>query len=283
MSKYADNGILSKLMEKAKAKIGEIPEEAFVITGIWHIEYVINLTRNINAPVLNLGYVVIQTDEQGCSYYEKTQEDPGINEKLIGKNIFNISTTSKCLEIAGLDAVYAHLIGTPSKTYQIDGTNFDKAVSRAKIVVQESLSVLKKSKPKKDGKFSILNVGVVEQFLEIMSEQDDLTIKATDYYSGVVGHDYYGVPVLHGSKTNELIAEVDLAIITGLTLANGTLDEILRIAQKSNTKLAIFAETGAHFASEYCQMGIDVVISEPLPFYLSSSGRTNINIFHRTQ
>jgi hypothetical protein len=123
----------------------------------------------------------------------------------------------------------------------------------------------------------------VAQFLEILSEQGDLTVKATDYYSGVVGQNYHGVHILHGSKTNELIAEVDLAIVTGLTLANGTLDEILSIAQKNNTKLAIFAETGAHFASEYCQMGIDLVISEPLPFYLSGSGKTNINIFYRSE
>jgi hypothetical protein len=72
MSKDADNDILSKLMGKAKTKRGEISEDAFVITGIWHVEYVINLARNIDAPVFNLGYVVIQTDEQGCSYYEKT-------------------------------------------------------------------------------------------------------------------------------------------------------------------------------------------------------------------
>lgn len=276
------NGIFLKLVENAKSKINELPLEALTIRGIWHVEYAINLTRNLNSPILNLGYSVVQTLEQGCSYYEKTLENPGINEKFIGKNVFDISAGFKCLEIAGLDAVYAHLIGAPSKSYQIDGSNIDKAVSRSNIVVGEALSTLDKHKPKTGNRFFVLNVGVVGQFLEDLANRTGLTVKATDFYSGVVGHRYHDIEVLHGSMTNQLVADADLAIVTGMTLANGTLDDILNIAQKHNTKLALFAETGAHFASEYCQMGVDLVISEPLPFYLNGPGRTRIDIYRRT-
>lgn len=273
-----NNGILNRLKEKARAKVDQIPKEALIIRGIWHVEYAINLAPDLDAPILNLRYVVVQTINQGCSYYEN-QEDPGISEKFLGKNVLDFSTSYRCFDIAGLDAVYSHLIRKPDKSYTIEGANFDKAMSRANIVVNESLLTLRERKPKKGNKYVVVNVGVVDQFLECLSRHNDLILKASDYYIGIVDRQVRGIRVAHGTQTNKLIADADLAIITGMTLANGTLDKILDVAKKNNTRLAMFAETGSHFAAEYCQSGIDVVISEPLPFYLDGPGPCEINIY----
>jgi hypothetical protein len=43
----------------------------------------------------------------------------------------------------------------------------------------------------------------------------------------------------------------------------------------------MFAETGANFGEEYCRtIGVDVVVSEPFPFYIFQ-GVTRIEIYRR--
>jgi len=275
-----NNGILNHLKDKAKAKVDEIPAEALIIRGVWRVEYAINLAPDLEPPIHNLGYVIVQTVNQGCSYYEN-EEDPSISEKFIGKNVLDFPTSYRCFDIAGLDAVFAHLIHKPDNSYVIKGTNIQKAISRAEIVVDESLLALEKCKPKKGNKYVVVNVGVVGQFLECLSHRDNLILKASDYYKEIVNRQIHGIKVEYGSFTNDLIANADLAIITGMTLSNNTLDGILDVAKRNNTKVAMFAETGAHFAEECCQFGIDVVISEPLPFYLTGPGPTSINIYRK--
>jgi uncharacterized protein (DUF4213/DUF364 family) len=126
-----------------------------------------------------------------------------------------------------------------------------------------------------------VNVGVVGDFLEELRRLKEARVTASDFYQGIVGHRPAGVFVEHGSRTLELVAEADVAVVTGMTLANGTLEDIIATARSSGTRIVVFAETGAHFGSEYCRMGIDVTISEPLPFYLSGPGRSTLKIFRR--
>jgi hypothetical protein len=224
--KTNNNGmVLSKIRNKVLERINEVPPEALIVRGIWHIEYVINLSPERGSPILHLGYVVVQTIEQGCSYYEIPQEDPGINEKLLGKNIIEFdSTINLCYYIAGLDAVYHYLCGNPYKKYKLKGSNFEKAKERAQIVVDEAMKTLSNSTPKNGKKFVIVNIGVVGQFLALLSKRTDTVVYASDFYGGVVGREFFGVRVSHGSQTEKLVAEADLAIVTGMTLANNTIE-----------------------------------------------------------
>ena len=66
-----------------------------------------------------------------------------------------------------------------------------------------------------------------------------------------------------------------------MVLATNSLEEIISTAENHNTKLVIFAETGAGFAPFYINnKNIDIVISEPFPFY-TFNGHTQINIFRK--
>ncbi len=271
--------ILELLKQKAESRLQELADEVCIIRGIWNVRYALKLTKN--STPLHLSYIVIQTTEQGCSYYDPSLEEPGLNEKLLCENVMDIPIKSRCLAIAGLDAVYAHLLESPDKQYHIEGSNIDKANQRAEIVCQEALSVLEGLTPKHGNKFIVVNVGVVGDFLSVLSRHDNIKVKAVDFYRGIVGQNLFGVKIKYGSETLKMLVDADLAIVTGMALATDTLDEILKVAQMNQTRIAMFAETGAHFASEYCNLGIDVVISEPLPFYLTNSGSTFINIYRK--
>ena len=293
--------VLRVLEDKARSKAREFSEDILTIRGIWRCDYVLRLS--IQESVFNLHYVLVQTVGQGCSYYDPASDQPTISESLIGDNVLGTEFRSRALRVAALDAVYFSLNGRPNESKVIKGTNVEKAAQRATIVCNEALLLLEKKTPKKQ-KLTVLNVGVVGSFLSVLAAHKaigvhpelDIQITASDLYDEVAGTQLHGVTVEHGTyadsklrasdiplgtRTLELIAEADVAIVTGMTLANGTIDGILETALKNKTALLIFAETGAHFAEEYCDMGVDTVVSEPFPFYLTCSGPTQIDIYRR--
>ncbi|MFC1678714.1 Rossmann-like domain-containing protein [Elusimicrobiota bacterium] len=241
------------------------------------------LRLNPEESVFHLHYVIAQAKKQGCSYYEPAREEVGLVESILGKNALCIPTSNRSIRIAALDAAYASmgLQGRPAKSYLLSGPNSVKARKRAKIVCAEAMSILRKRRPKQGNKMRVLNVGVVGSFLSSLGRRSELTVAASDYYQGIVDRRIHGVHVESGGKTLRLLPKMDLAIVTGMTLANNTLDGILRIARKHDTAIVLFAQTGSHFASEYCRMGIDVVVSEPFPFYLTCAGDTHLHVYRR--
>lgn len=284
--------ILEILEQKAliigKSKGYSADSEIFKLRGVWKSSYVLQLTPD--ESVFHLHYVLAQTVGIGCSYYDPADEDPALHESLLGKNIFNFPSQFRSLKIAALDAAYYSLNKKPAQSYTISGTNMEKARQRSKIVCEEVFSLLGRTTPKWGKKSRVIVVGVVGGFLKILTERSDLDVQAVDFSPTAVGRTIHGVRVKNGTKqgsqhkgdrTLELIAEADIALVTGMTLATNTLDEIITAAQKNRTALVLFAETGANFASEYCELGIDTVVSEPFPFYLSGYGPTQISIFRR--
>jgi hypothetical protein len=269
--------ILHHLLEVASSRKKGISRDVFTLRGLWLTHYILHLDEK--STILNLHYVQAQTLGHGCSYFEPSEEEPGLSESLLGKNVLELRTEYRSIQIAGLDAAFSSLNGTPSDSVVLDGTNIRKNAARAELVCREVLRLLKGRTPKGAKKYKIVNVGVIGNFLYMLSQRKNIILSASDFYKGVVGKSIYGVRVEHGTKTPDLIAEADVGIVTGMTLANKSMEEIIESAQENGTALVMFAETGANFASEYCKMGVDVVVSEPFPFYLSSNGRTKINIY----
>jgi hypothetical protein len=254
-----------------------ISDEAATIRGVWNTSYVIELAETSSR--LHLHYVVVQTVKQGCCYYEPVLETPGVSESLIGLDAIDSALGVGAWRIAALDAVFAELCRQPDDMCVIDGSNITKARARADVVAREVERVLGAMALPSERPARVVNVGVVGDFLSALNEHPEVEVFASDYYQQIVGRTLRGVKVEHGSMTPRLVAEADVALVTGMTLANGTLDEILGVARKSDTAVVLFAQTGAHFAEVYCETGVTAVISEPLPFYLSGDGPCRIDLF----
>jgi hypothetical protein len=57
--------------------------------------------------------------------------------------------------------------------------------------------------------------------------------------------------------------------------------DIIDTCKEKNTKVVIFAETGANFGEEYCStLGVDSVVSELFPFYIFQ-GVSTIEIYRK--
>jgi hypothetical protein len=268
------------LLETYHQRADELPESALTVRGVWKCEYALRATPR--SSTLNLSFILVQTDLQGCCHVQAEDDMRQHAADVIGlkaANLFLNRNIAQPIRIASLDAVYGSLIGEPNIDHVILGTNSVKASRRARIVCQQALRLLD-MKPYKYSAPRILNVGCIGDFLAyIRDERPEVMLDATDFALTVVDRTYHGVTVQSGSETPRLVAEADVAIVTGMTLQTSTLDEIIEVAHEHGTRLVMFAETGANFAEEYCKLGVDVVVSEPFPFYLMARGASELRIY----
>ncbi len=272
--------ILEALRRTASEQIAGGQHDAVILRGLWKTEYVLRLTDL--ETTFHLRYIVAQTLGQGCSYYPVESEDPLLDPRWLGTNVLRERFISRALTIATLDAVFASLSSPlPARAFALHGSNIDKSHARAAIVCDEATTLLSTRRPRYGSAFRLVMVGVVGSFVYRLRSAGSYELALTDYDPELLGRSVHGIRVQNGSATIGLVEQADLAIVTGMTLATDTLDAILDTARERGTPVVVFAQTGANFAAAYCDMGVDVVVSEPLPFYLTGSGPSQIRVYRR--
>ena len=114
-------------------------------------------------------------------------------------------------------------------------------------------------------KKKILVVGAVSNIIKELTKTG-AEIFATDLDKTLVDGDLEGIKVKDGAvNTIPLLHEVDVALVTGMTLSTDTLDEILAATKKSNLKIVVFAQTGANISPYYLDFGVKTVLAESFP------------------
>jgi len=265
--------ILDNLKRRALELSRKYTNEYFFIRGLWRFDLLFQ--PSLHERIFSYTVILAQCVGQGCCY---TYENPVLDRELIGKDAREIVPKYKSLEIAILDAMYSTFEKNPTTRFVLDGSSIQKSVKRTEIVVEQVLKALKQKKCI-EKRPRIVNVGAVGNFIREL-RKSNTEVFATDCDPMMIGKEIHGVTVENSDKTMDFVEESDLALITGMTLSTGTLDQILKVANKYGTTVVMFAETGANFAEEYCKYGIDVVISEPFPFYIFQ-GRSIIDIYAR--
>lgn len=265
--------VIEKLLAKAKAETQNGNQEEYKIRGIWTTD--LCFQPNQNERVFTYTYLVVQTKEgQGCSYCPDKLKLP---LELSGEDARELEGLSDPVKIALLDAIYGSFPQKPNTSWQVEGTSPQKTVMRTEIVVWEALRLLQ---GKDLAQARVVNVGVVGNFLAELKKMGVGELMGTDFDPALVDKSLGGIPIYSGERTEELVENSDLAIVTGMTLATDTFDGILAAAKRGGTKLLIFAETGANLGPALCQLGVDTVVGEPFPFYIFH-GTSKINVFRR--
>jgi hypothetical protein len=264
--------IFTFLSEQMKLKTRDFPADDFVIRGLWKTDLLFRPSSN--ERTFNYTYVLAQTVGQGCCYCPSTVQ---LDHAIMGTDAREVLRESNPTSIAILDSIYARIPRHPQEVQNLCCDSVEKARLRTGIIMREAERLLP------DGKAAnarIVNVGVVGELLRRLKEKYQ-NVTATDFDEVVVGLSLHGVPIDHGSLTLEHVRDADLAIVTGMTLATGTLEGIIDTARSSGTKLVLFAETGGNFGEEYCrELGVDAVVSEPFPFYIFQ-GATRIEVYRK--
>lgn len=266
--------ILDQLQEMALERTSSMPDEEFLLRGLWRVDY--HCRPNDWERLMAYGFLIAQTAYQGCCYTEfgvSAAED--VSESLIGVDARTIAYRSLFQRIAVLDAIYGSLCGPADLSLTFTGTPAEKAAQRAALVVAEVTRELEDSSG-----HLVANIGVIGNFIHILRAQG-INVKASDFDSKLIGRRLGGVTIASGDYSLGFVADSSVALVCSETLASETLDEIIKVAADNNTKIVIFAVSGCYFAEEYVRsFGVDVVVSEPQPQYLFQ-GTSHIGIYRR--
>ncbi len=248
-------------------------EDDLYIRGLWAVDC---LFQPKNERLFDIKFLVAQTCGQGSAYSTRNY-DPNDLRKLMGKNYAPGLIDDLALEVAILDSIYAKFQSEPQLFFDLTGNTNCKSKHRAEIIVNEAVRCIERNaiqKPK------IVNVGVVGNIIKLLLERG-FDVSGCDFDDAIVDTEMFGkAPIYHGSKSLDVIARSDVAIVTGMTLTTDTIDDILRVCRENNVVLIIFAETGSNLSDFYVSEGVDVFIGEPFPFYIFE-GTSRIKIFRK--
>jgi hypothetical protein len=248
-------------------------DDDFTIRGLWKTQLLFK--PNENERIFEYTYMLAQTIGQGCSY--GGDATCAIDRELVGQDARTVVSEHNCMRIAILDAIFSVFEHHPVRTYLIDGTSIDKTVQRTEIVIDEVMSLLDGVTAKRAPR--VANVGVVGNFIRSLTGKG-VEVFATDLDESLIGREIFGTTIEGGDRTLARVADSDLALVTGMTLTNGSFNEIFETAKQSGTKLVMFNETGANLGESLCRLGVDSVISEPFPFYIFQ-GQSRIDIYRK--
>ncbi len=260
---------------RKKIQNGNIKKEDSIVKGLWGVDCLFQ--PQPTERVFDCKFLIAQTIGQGCVYCDINAYEHSYLRSFVGKNYFDIDfKDDSSLELAIMDSLYGEYFNQNCDYESIlSGRSSEKAIERSNIIVEEALKL---TNGRKD--IRVVNVGVVGNILRGFMERE-IEVCGTDFDPEIVNKNMFGkVPICHGDETLSCVKKADIAIVTGMTIATQTLDSILETAKENGTKVVVFAETGANFASTYLENGVDVFISEPFPFYIFN-GDSKIKVYRK--
>ncbi|HEY1362568.1 MAG TPA: DUF364 domain-containing protein, partial [Xanthobacteraceae bacterium] len=181
-----------------------------------------------------------------------------------------------------IDLLMANVSPAAKDEVVLDHTLRDKHALRSRLFADETDLVLQRkgSSAIKGSKPHVLVIGTHAGMIGALVDRG-FDVSATDMSPDIVDAELCGVKVHPATENAGLIEAADLAIITGMTLANRTLPPLIAAAKAHNTSTVIWAITGRNFGQYYVHHGVDCVISDhPSPF-LSLPGRASVGIWRR--
>lgn len=243
------------------------------VKGLWNTRCLYNPANN--GRIFDCNFIVSQTKGQGCAYSVTTPNEDELY-KVIGKDFLDAHIDNYALLVSLLDSLYPSICDMqPNRKYIFDNISEEKMKERTNIIYNEAKNLLGDVRNKK-----VVNVGVVGDIIKKFVEGGAETV-GTDYDQVIVGRKLFNeAEIFDGSNTLDMVEEADLAIVTGMTIVTKAIDDIIECCNKNNTKLIIFAETGANLYQYYINAGADVFVSEPFPFYIFN-GVSTINVYKK--
>ena len=265
--------LLEELWEKGCALIPAELRSQLTVKGLWDTR--LYFQPQIHERVFASRYLLAQTHYQGCCFYQGPPLRPQSLSSLIGHNYQEAREACLPIRIAVLDSLFGfgRRIKRPTRQLMQEGTPTEKALWRAKIVGEEvqSLAPLHSN-------ITILGVSglIVYRLMQLGYE-----VSACDLHPALAQIKLPGnITILNGSHQERCIRNAEVAIVTGMALATETMENVLRCASNHNTKVIIYAQTGANLAPQYLSYGARSVICELIPFY-NFEGISKIFVYRR--
>lgn len=250
--------IIDELEAFFKLQSRKLSADDFILRGMWKIDMAFKPTTSDSAYT-DIGILAHTTGSGFCACFN---ENPQIDLDLLGKDVREITSRDLSSRIAILDAGFSRLHRPPTYSMYLQGSIQDKVIARANLITSE---MMRFSSHTNSSSKKFLVVGAVSNIIKELIKTG-AEVFATDLDKTLVNSSLEGVEIEDGlERTIPLLQEVDVALVTGMTLSTDTLDEILTVARKSKVKIVMFAQTGANIAPYYLDFGAKTVLSESFP------------------
>jgi len=212
----------------------------------------------------------VATTFGGCCV--EPEELNGIDvESLAGNNLAQLLEHPQLpVRIAALDAYFGmvrpHRREKNIKKVELPlGTPYERAVARDQAIVgQLGIQVGE----------SVGLIGVVNPIVDEIERRGgvclpcDFNMKRTQS----------GLTVTRDMRP--ILDKADRIIATGMTLSNGSFDEILSAARKRDIPLVVYAQTGSSIVPRFLGDGVQAICAEPFPYSQFSAEPTSVYLYN---
>jgi hypothetical protein len=269
----------------ALQKSRSLPADQFRLRGFWYINYVSQAAPEERKTRYTIKLAQSEGYGRSCGL---TPVLPDPDPDFVGKDARQLLRDGLCRDhidrTALIDLIMGRIPGVANEYVELDAPLAVKYATRARIFAAEADSILRRKGfgTLKGQRPSVLVIGATAGIISALIRQGFI-VSATDLAPEIVGRELGGVKVCDGVVSNaRFIKSADLAIITGMSLPNGTLPQITSLAKMNNTSTLIWAITGMNFGRYYVEHGVDSVISDPSPFFMLP-GPAKLAIWRRTK
>lgn len=206
----------------------------------------------------------------GSCFVEPGQIDSAAVDACVGKTVAELlSHPLVPIRIAALDAylgeIYPHALMLNVHMMMVPaGDSTTKSLFRARAVVD-----LLAARPGQ----RVALIGVVNSLIQALRERD-LQCLPCDFNTTLTE---WGDPVT--PHMAEVLESADAILATGMTLANGSFDQILDHARRQGVPLLVFAQTGSAIIPRFVGAGVTGVSAEPYPFFWLSGEPTPLYLY----
>jgi hypothetical protein len=259
-----------------------LPADPFRLIAFWSVRFLVQATPDERKTCYSMKIAQAETYGRSGGLGPIADPDPD----LVGEDARLILQDARWKDegdrLAVVDSVIGAVSRPPDAQVVLDETAQAKYVARAELFADEVERTLRGRdvKPSRRTPPRVLVVGASAGIIGALVRRG-YDVAATDLSAEVVGRRLAGVLVQDGKLANaRLLSEADLAILTALTLVNGTLPELMRLAKAHRVATMIWAVTARNFGHYYVEHGVDSVISDPAPFLLLP-GPAAIRIWRR--
>jgi hypothetical protein len=204
----------------------------------------LDTSRIKDYPLMSGKEILLRANFKGCggdAFTDNPVEFEGTVEEVI-KNGNNPAV------VATLNAIMRYL-GLIDRTIHCSGDEPEKCA-------KELAKMLKNENIKKIG-----IIGFQPAFVkEIVNQFGADNVIVSDLNPENVGKIKHGAKIIHGEYNEELIKNSDIILATGSTVANGSFEEIYKLAKKHNKRIIFYGTTIAGVAKllnleRFCILG----------------------------
>lgn len=257
----------------------DLPAHPFRLMAFWYIDFFVQWVPQDRKTQYTLRLAQSENYGLACGLTPTLHRpDPGFvgtdTRHILGEKLYR----DYLERIALVDLLIGSVSRSMGEQITFEDTIDAKYTGRSRVFANEAERVLaRKAAPLKGDQPRVVVIGATSGIISALLERGFETY-AADLSPEVVGREIGGVRVCDGRVANApLIKRADIAIMTGMTLSNGTLPGLMTLAKHHNTSTIIWAITGKNFGPYYTEHGADCVISD----FLMLPGPGSITIWRR--